>query len=376
MKQVLILLFPCILLKAAAQNSNGFVIKGELSGLKNNTWLYLIHNKDEGGADTIRRIKSREKKFIFKGKAPFEGEAYFIKIDTIKTKYKKQIKGYITIVLENKLIKLKGSIDQLSRDHIAITGSASHSDYVSFQQVYDSLTKREYDIQNDSSYAIAVPTHDSLLIDSFTRKFETAKHISEQYLLQWISQHPDSYYTPRLISTTSKDMATKINAYNQLSDKAKKSKYGSVLKEEIDRENNTAVGMMAPDFSFPTPEGNELSLKEVVAKGKLTILDFWASWCAPCKDAFPDMKKIYEQYHARGLNILGYSVDEDEGEWEKTLIQYSFPWYNIRETTGDFANKFYGVQGLPKIYVLNAEGRIIAKDLTSRELEKKIAELL
>jgi len=358
-----------------AQKKN-FEIVGELKGLKNNTCLYLIHNKDEHGPDTLSRIQSRGEKFIFTGVAPFYGEAYFIKIDTIKTKYETPIKGYITIVIDYNKILLKGSIGHLEIDALSITGSKSQDDYVLFMNGQKEVMTKETLAANNLS-RVAVPGNkDTLLIQRCQDVYDSSKKVTDAFRVNWISEHSNSTLAPWVILTSVQDVSKRAEAFDKLGPVAKQSKYGRFLYNEIAKENMTAVGKAAPNFSFPTIDGKDISLTDAVKQGKFTVIDFWASWCGPCRKTIPELKNLYDKYHEKGLNILGYSVDEKDEDWKMALGQFQMPWVNVRETIKNFAGDYYNVQALPKTVVLDHDGKVVAKGLVGKDLEKKIEELL
>jgi len=134
--------------------------------------------------------------------------------------------------------------------------------------------------------------------------------------------------------------------------------------------------MTANDFTAKTPAGKLLSLKQVV--GKITIIDFWASWCAPCRAENPNMVKIYAEFHSKGLNIIGVSLDDDDLKWKNAIRKDKLVWNQVSTLKGWDCPiaKQYGVEAIPAAFVIDANGNIIAKGLHGDELRKKIAELL
>jgi thiol-disulfide isomerase/thioredoxin len=375
MKRIFFFTAYCSFFYVNGQPKTGFTVNGELKGLADNTWLYLIHNKDiEDGAgpDTVGRVQANAGRFLFTGRIPFEGEPYFIKIDTNRTKYSSPILGYITVFLENSRIKVKGDLSLLGLDKIEVIGSRSHIDYVSYMLVEDSLIKLRSNLEDS---AATYDQTDTQVVSELVQRFKMLEENVVQYRVKWIVQHPNSLWTPRLILISVPDIEGKMQAYRSLSESAKKGKYGMLLMRDIDRENKTSPGTYLADFSLKSEKGDSVSLKGVCASGKITILNFWASWCGPCRAEIPDLKIIYDQFHEKGLNILGYSVDQDQGEWEAAVKKESLPWYNVRQTR-DFATSIYGVQAIPVILVLNRSGEIIAKGLAGEDLKNKISEVL
>ncbi len=140
-----------------------------------------------------------------------------------------------------------------------------------------------------------------------------------------------------------------------------------------------SVGSKAPDFSAPTPDGKMLSLKD--AMGKVTVIDFWASWCRPCRAENPYVKEIYKKYHSKGLNIIGVSLDKpgNKDAWLKAIKDDGLTWYqvsNLKYWQDPIARKLYQVESIPQTFILDKNGVIRAKNLRRDRLEAKIKELL
>jgi thiol-disulfide isomerase/thioredoxin len=138
------------------------------------------------------------------------------------------------------------------------------------------------------------------------------------------------------------------------------------------------VGSVAPDFSAQTPTGEILSLKE--AMGEYTIIDFWASWCKPCRKENPNVVKVYNKYHDKGLNIISVSLDKEsqKSRWLQAIEKDQLTWSHVSNLKGwkDPIAIQYNVRGIPATFLLDKDGNIIAKDLRGPALGKKIASLL
>ena len=144
----------------------------------------------------------------------------------------------------------------------------------------------------------------------------------------------------------------------------------------------TDIGKPAPDFTAPTDDGRTLALKD--ALGKVTIIDFWASWCGPCRRENPNVVKVYEKYHDKGLEIIGVSLDgnsrqaDPRGLWLKAIEQDKLTWKHVSNLKyfNDPVAQAYNVRSIPATYILDEKGIIVAKNLRGAALEAKIAELL
>ncbi len=164
--------------------------------------------------------------------------------------------------------------------------------------------------------------------------------------------------------------------YNRMGEKAKASPKGIELKESIGKMKALAPGSSAPEFTLPTTTGEQFSLKSL--QGHIAILDFWASWCAPCIAEMPVVKEIYAKYKDKGLKIVGISMDNSEAAWLKAIDKVQIPWIHVSSLKGMKrcpVAQLYQVYAIPKLYIIDKEGKIVAKDLRGEELKKKMDEL-
>jgi peroxiredoxin len=145
------------------------------------------------------------------------------------------------------------------------------------------------------------------------------------------------------------------------------------LQEHRDRLAKVAVGRPAPDFTLDSPDGTPCSLSSL--RGKLVLIDFWASWCGPCRAENPNVVAMYDRFKDKGFEILGVSVDDDREAWLKAVDEDDLTWIQVHDTQ-DLSNDLYQVQFIPHTVLVDADGIIVAKDLHGAELEAKVAEML
>ncbi|MBC7523368.1 MAG: TlpA family protein disulfide reductase [Flavobacterium sp.] len=133
---------------------------------------------------------------------------------------------------------------------------------------------------------------------------------------------------------------------------------------------------MAPAFEAKSPEGKIISLKQSL--GRVTIIDFWASWCGPCREENPNVVKIYNELHSKGLNIIGVSLDDNVAKWKQAIAKDKITWNQVSNLKGwqDPIANLYHVDQIPTTFVLDASGKIVAKDLRGDALKLKVLELL
>lgn len=192
--------------------------------------------------------------------------------------------------------------------------------------------------------------------------------------------HKASMAIPYLAKGSDYDVADQEKIYAMMTAENKQSRYGKELANTIEITKKSTLGTKIADFSLPTMEGKQVSLKEMLKGKKYLYIDFWASWCGPCRGEFPGMKVVYEKYKDKGFEIWGISTDKSRESWLNALKQESLTWPQVWEggTPNEqraSGNLFY-VPYLPSTYLLDADGKILARDLRGKELEDKLKELL
>ncbi|MCR5820371.1 MAG: AhpC/TSA family protein [Bacteroidaceae bacterium] len=148
-------------------------------------------------------------------------------------------------------------------------------------------------------------------------------------------------------------------------------------KKAMEKKGTTAVGQPFTDFSAAKPDGKPLAVSEVASSAKVLMIDFWASWCGPCRQEMPNVKAVYEKYHSQGFEILGVSLDEDSEAWKKALADLEMTWPQISDLKGWNAEgaAIYSVRAIPATVFIK-DGKIVARDVRGEELGPKVEELL
>lgn len=163
---------------------------------------------------------------------------------------------------------------------------------------------------------------------------------------------------------------------------AKNPNYAPLVKFKKDRaeakaqQERLAEGKKAPEFSYPTPDGKQ-NLGPQDFKGKILVLDFWASWCGPCRAEIPNLKEAYKNYHDKGVEFFSVSIDKDEAAWRKAMKEEAMPWHQAQAPgAGKDVMKLYQFSGIPYILILDKDGKIVAKNMRGKALTDKLDELL
>lgn len=167
-----------------------------------------------------------------------------------------------------------------------------------------------------------------------------------------------------------------VRQCESLSPEVKASWMGRELAEKVAAEKQIRVGGTAPEIALTDPQGKTRSLSEL--RGKWVIVDFWASWCGPCRKKFPELKALYDAYHAAGLEVYGVSLDDKKEAWTMAIADLELPWLHVSSLKGWDCPvaKTYRVTGIPKMFLLNPQGVIVGVDLPEQELKEKLDALL
>ena len=152
--------------------------------------------------------------------------------------------------------------------------------------------------------------------------------------------------------------------------------FAAQLRKEVTDKQALLIGSLAPDLSLPTPEGDTISISDF--RGEIVLLDFWASWCRPCRMENPRVVSMYKKYNDQGFTIIGLSLDRGKDAWVKAIAEDQLPWHHASDLLfwNSIASRTYKVSSIPYTVLLDREGKIVAKGLRGAALEAKVAELL
>lgn len=244
--------------------------------------------------------------------------------------------------------------------------------------LYVFLDKGPIQVQLDSAdYYRNSVVSGSALQDQFT-SFKKEKDVK---ISDYIKAHPKSLVTAYLLyrNYAYRLTAAEIEANVKLLDPSlANTPYVVFLKEFTGVLNKVAVGKKAADFSAKSPEGQTISLSGIYTKHKYTLVDFWASWCQPCRKENPNVVAAFEQFKGKGFTVFGVSLDKNSESWVQAIKADHLNWPQISELSywNSIIAKDYGVRAIPANFLVDENGIIVARNLRGEELPKKLAELL
>ncbi|WP_066219514.1 TlpA disulfide reductase family protein [Formosa haliotis] len=357
---------------SCAKEKDGFSIDASFNDAVNGKSIKLF--KADGQKQVV--IDSAT---VTNGKALLEGavttpDIYFISID--------EVRGNVPVILENE--KMTVSIDTDSLFNTRVQGSKENDAFNSYQEYMKELQKKNQELS--AEFRSAQQSRDSLLAVDIQNRYKTMVDESLAHDLDFMKLNNDAVVSAlileRHLANPNIDFEQKKSIYDNFTEGLKNTRAGKTVGDALKAEAATAVGSVVEDFSAPNPEGKTISLNEV--KGKVTIIDFWAAWCGPCRKENPNLVKVYNQYHDKGLEILGVSLDgtprqkDAKAEWLAAIEKDGLAWNHMSNL--DYFNdpiaKQFNIRSIPATYIIDANGKIVASGLRGQELENKIAELL
>lgn len=197
-------------------------------------------------------------------------------------------------------------------------------------------------------------------------------------MIEFARANPNSFFSLVALSEAAgsyADLATAQTLLSNLNKDLLKLDMAKELQQRIDAEHLTAVGKPAPAFTQNDVNNKPLSLADL--KGKVVLLDFWASWCSPCRAENPNMLKQYKIYKDKGFEILSVSLDSKKEPWVEAIAQDGLPWLHVSDLKGwaNAVGRLYGVRGVPACYLIDRDGKIIADNVRGEKLNEKLAEI-
>jgi len=279
-----------------------------------------------------------------------------------------------TILAERKIVQLEYKGKKFERGNIEISGSQDQKLFLKMNQVLtqEMMTMLAISLSGEENQ------NNGAMKDSLGVLFLNAKNHTKEVFDSIVYNYTDSYVSALIINDHfAKDRPYQEleTLYSRLSDRVKSSNMGHKIRKTLASLHATGIGQVAPNFTLQTPEGQDISLSSL--RGKCVLIDFWASWCGPCIRELPNIKKVYEKYHDKGIEIISISLDDKKSNWTKAIEKHQIPWLHVSSLKGWKCPvaKLYNVTGVPAMYLLDAEGRIVSDNARGEALETEVSKL-
>lgn len=337
---------------------SGFEITGHIENLPDQN-IYLIRR-----SVLNRKIDTAK---VVNGKFSFKGDVKMPSIGSLSSDDKSvNAKFY----LENLKITVNGKVGE-----VTVKGNQSTEEYKAFRDLLEK-PNNQYGVLKDSIRSLS--KHDEASKETLEILADEQFSIILSETEKFIKQHPNSYVSLNELGTLMnfKDPNESLSIFNGLNAEIKNSEGGKKLESDIKSQLVTAIGAIAPNFTQPDTEGNLVTLSDIY-KDNYVLVDFWASWCGPCRAENPNVKKVYEKYHDKGFEVVGVSIDKSKEKWLKAIEEDQIPWIHLSDLKAgkNEAAIAYGIRAVPSTFLLDKEGKIIARSLRGAELEAKLDEI-
>lgn len=382
LKQILIL--AGVMFLTVSVQADETTLSVSLRGLKHPETLVL--RKGATNKDVILRYTQENyenKKIVFR-----------INLDEptlLRLRLPKKEGYYEILAAPNENIKISGRIvikDKLHFRGMKIEGAAYQNEF--------QLAKNTYEAYNDSIEDVIKGQFKSLI-----RKIREAENIGNKQAIDSIYQtergqqyvervlqgyqlrnevvnklalrYKNSFMGPMLLLSLNGNLTENHQAiYDAFSQKAKESQYGKEVDNEL--HPSSLLGKQAPQIEIADIEGNTIQVNTHFTDARYLLVDFWASWCEPCRVEMNNLKQIYEKYAPKGLKMISITTEKDLNEWKKALTEEQMPWSNYRDINRKMLNAYH-VRYIPSIFIINNEGVVLAEKLRGKELADFIRDL-
>ncbi len=351
-----------------------YTINGEAIGVADGSEVRLqelVNNRPV----VLSRGTVENEKFTFTGSV--ENEAmHYINI--------KGVQSSLPFILENAVIDMNISYGDLNNS--VVSGTKNNELLHTFGQKLREVGLKNQDL--NTAYQEAQSTGNQTEMQDIAKSFETNKAAQMDYELNFVKSNKDYLMSvivlERMMHSKNFSALDIKELFDALPQDLQEGAAGKNVTKFLKPMLATAEGAKAPNFEAPNPEGKLLALNDITSKNEVTIVDFWAAWCGPCRKENPNLVRIYEKYHDKGLEIVGVSLDGNSRQknpkaaWLKAIQVDGLKWQQVSNLKyfEDPIAQSYNINAIPATFVLDKEGKIIGKGLRGQALELKIAELL
>ncbi len=375
-----IILSALLLAPVALMAQSDFTLKGTTKSVANGNKVYLVY-AENGQRLTDSAIVSNGS-FEFKGKvtAPVMGNL-FNNVNPYKKGANTRNMDYTALYIEPGNITIN-SADSLKSG--VAGGTQVNIDNAKLNALLKPFTEKEKALNDEYSKFTKEQKEDEAFMDAFMEKYNAVRDQKTPVYLGFVKNNPKSYISMvQLASLASNDKVVSEveKLYAALSPELKATKTGQNIPKTIDATKKTAVGVAAMDFTQNDPNGKAVKLSDF--KGKYVLIDFWASWCGPCRNENPNVVEAFNKFKDKNFTILGVSLDggntrTTKDQWLKAVEDDKLAWTQVSDMQGwnNEVSTAWGIRSIPANFLVDPNGKIVAKDLRGGALHKKLAELL
>ena len=377
MKKIYSIIITLLPFAALAQNENTFLIKGKVGNYNAPARAYLLYQL--GANRVIDSANFTDGSFDFRGSMINPTNAFLI-VDPKGVNFNKM--DSTADVLNFYIDKGEFSVtstDSISKAHII--GSKINDDNVKLMERLKPVIADAKKLQAQTKAASAAQQNTAEFQNTMQAKYKSLQAEQKTTLKDFIRANPDSYLSLLALNSVgghTPDPAEMDSLYNSLSPALKTTEMAKVFKKSLDAVRATATGVAAPDFTQADVNGMPVKLSSF--RGKYVLVDFWASWCGPCRQENPNVVKAYNKYKDKNFTILGVSLDKAGGKsaWLNAIKSDGLTWTQVSDLKfwNNEAATLYNVTSIPANFLIDPSGKIIARDLRGDDLENKLDQVL
>ena len=363
MKKFFVLILA-VTIFACTQKPAGFKIDVKLAGAEGKILL------EKRGAGEWIPVDTAD---IVEGVAVLEGEVKYPS-DLYLSLLGQRAKTMVFV--ENTAMTVVGNIDSL--DKVVVTGSLSHDEYAALNKQINEIAEKYMGMYQESRAAITAgdTAKGRQIMEEVEKLYESTNTMREDF----IKNNPASYVSPFLLSQIqygkeAEELEVLVSKFDPKLDSV-----ASVItiKEQIAKLKLVSIGQVAPDFTQNDVNGNPVSFSSVYSQNKLTLLDFWAAWCGPCRAENPNVVAVYNEFNTKGFTVFGVSLDRDKDAWLKAIADDKLAWAQVSDLAywQNAAAQTYAIQSIPSSLLIDQTGKIVAKNKRGDELRAFVADYL
>jgi peroxiredoxin len=346
-----------------SKKTEGYTIEGTITG-SDSGWV-LLKKREEGKMITADSVQAKQGKFTFTGKVDMP-EVFYLKLANVD--------GAFPFFIENGLLTMKVYADSI--DKSSVTGSVSQDAFIAYQKE-ESVYNVKMEALN-ADYMKCKEAHDSIGVKKVETAYDSVQKAQSTFTKEYILKNGKSVVAAYLaISNAYLYTLEDLKAINKAFDVSiANSPYVKTLAERETILGKVEVGQPAPEFTMNDSTGKPVSLSSF--KGKVVLVDFWASWCGPCRAENPNVVAAYKKFNSKGFTVLGVSLDTDKAKWRDAVAKDGLTWTHVSDLIGweNAAAKQYGVRSIPANFLIDKGGKIIGSSLRGEDLVKKLEEVL